>query len=161
MQTAYNFSFKKPNGEALPLSSFSGKVLLIVNTASQCGFTKQYKNLQGLYQQYHDRGLEILAVPSNDFGKQEPGTDEDIQTFCEINFGVKFTVAKKEIVNGNNAHPFYVWAKKTLGFGTGPKWNFHKYLINQEGKLVDYFNSFTSPTSAKVIKIIERYLTQI
>jgi glutathione peroxidase len=160
MTIAYDFSFRNKNGEELPLSTFRGRVLLIVNTASQCGFTKQYKDLQILYQTYHERGLEILAIPSNDFGKQEPGSDEEIQTFCQVNFGVTFPVAKKEIVKGDNAHPFYIWAKKTLGFGTAPKWNFHKYFINRDGVLVDYFNSLTSPSSKKVIKIVEKYLEQ-
>lgn len=159
--TAYDYTFKAlRGGEPLPLSQFKGKVLLIVNTASQCGFTKQYEGLESLYKTYKDRGLVIVGVPSNDFGKQEPGTEEEIGDFCRLNYGVSFPMAGKEIVSGANAHPFYVWAKKELGFGTAPKWNFHKYLISKEGKLVDYFNSPTAPEAARVKKAIEALLEE-
>jgi glutathione peroxidase len=154
-QTVHNFSFTQPNGESLKLSSFKDKVLLIVNTASECGFTKQYAGLEALYQKYKDQGLVVLGVPSNDFGGQEPGSDAQIQEFCQVNFGVTFPIVKKEKVKGKNAHPFYVWAKKQLGFGTGPKWNFHKYLIDKNGHLVDYFNTPTAPDSPKIEQAIE------
>jgi glutathione peroxidase len=157
-QTAYDFSFIQPNGESLKLSTFNGKVLLIVNTASKCGFTKQYAGLEALYQKYKDRGLVVLGVPSNDFGGQEPGSDNEIQEFCQLNFGVTFPVVSKEVVKGKNAHPFYAWAKKKLGFGTAPKWNFHKYLVDWQGNLVDYFNSPTAPDSPKIEKAIEKFL---
>lgn len=157
-QTAYDFSFTQPNGEALKLSTFAGKVLLIVNTASECGFTKQYTGLEALYNKYKDRGLVILGVPSNDFGGQEPGTDAQIQEFCQLNFGVTFPILSKEIVKGKNAHLFYAWAKKKLGFGTAPKWNFHKYLVDRQGNLVDYFNSTTAPGSAKMERAVEKLL---
>jgi glutathione peroxidase len=154
----YSFSFESISGKNIPLETFKGKVVLIVNTASNCGFTKQYDSLEKLYQKYKDRGLVIIGVPSNDFGGQEPGDEKDIQNFCKINFGVTFPMTKKEIVSGKNAHPFYIWAKKELGFGTAPKWNFHKYLINTQGKLVNYFYSTTKPDSNKITKAIEELL---
>ena len=157
--TVYDFSFTQANGEELKLSSFKGKVLLIVNTASECGFTKQYAGLEALYQKYKDQGLVVLGVPSNDFGGQEPGSDTQIQEFCQLNFGVTFPIVKKETVKGKNAHPFYVWAKKQLGFGTAPKWNFHKYLIDKNGHLIDYFNTPTAPDSPKIEKAIDRLLS--
>lgn len=155
----YEFSFRTLLGQQpLPLLQFKGKVLLIVNTASQCGFTKQYAELEELYKTYKDRGLVVLGVPSNDFGGQEPGTNQEIANFCQLNFGVSFPMASKEIVSGDKAHPFYQWAKKQLGFGTAPKWNFHKYLIDRNGNLVDYFNSTTSPSAARVHDAIEKLL---
>jgi glutathione peroxidase len=158
---AYDYAFKTlRGGEALPLAQFRGKVLLIVNTASKCGFTKQYAGLESLYTAYKDQGFVILGIPSNDFGKQEPGPEEEIADFCKLNYGVSFPMAAKEIVSGNNAHPFYIWAKQTLGFGTAPKWNFHKYLINKEGNLIDYFNSPTSPESNRMKKAIEDLLNE-
>nr|MBP9728756.1 glutathione peroxidase [Gammaproteobacteria bacterium] len=126
-KTAFDFSFQSATGAVFPLSHFRGKVLLIVNTASQCGFTRQYQALEQLYKQYQDRGLVVIGVPSNDFGGQEPGTDEEIQAFCQTRFGVTFPVVKKEPLKGASIHPFYRWARETFGFGTAPKWNFHKY----------------------------------
>lgn len=157
--TAYDYSFTTLIGEKpLPLSQFKGKVVLVVNTASQCGFTKQYDGLQKLYDSYKDQGLVILGVPSNDFGSQEPGSSEEIATFCKKNFGVTFPMASKQVVSGDNAHPFYVWARKTLGFGTAPKWNFHKYLVGRDGALLDYFNSTTSPEADSLKDAIEKAL---
>lgn len=154
--SAYDFSFRPLMGEgALPLSAYKGKVILVVNTASQCGFTGQYEGLQALYDRYHGQGLVIIGVPSNDFGGQEPGTAEEIAQFCSINYGVTFPMASKEVVSGDAAHPFYQWARKTLGFGTAPKWNFHKYLINRQGQLVDYFNSTTDPQATRLTDAIE------
>ncbi|KTC74284.1 glutathione peroxidase [Legionella birminghamensis] len=156
---AYHFSFQKlAGGQPLPLDTYKGKVLIIVNTASKCGFTPQYAGLEKLYQQYKDRGLVILGVPSNDFGKQEPGTAEEIGEFCQVNYGVTFPMTQKEVVSGKQAHPFYLWAYKELGFGSAPKWNFHKYLINRKGELVTYFFSTTSPDSSRFIKAVEREL---
>jgi glutathione peroxidase len=133
---------------------------LIVNTASRCGFTPQYKALEALYLQYKDKGLVILGVPSNDFAKQEPASDEEIASFCQINYGVSFPMTSKEHVIGQHAHPFYLWAKKRLGFLAAPKWNFHKYLLDKQGNLVNYFYSSTSPTAPRVVKEIERLLAQ-
>lgn len=158
-QTAHDFSFNTLNeNKPLALKDFSGKVILIVNTASYCGFTPQYQALEALYQAYKDKGLIILGVPSNDFGKQEPGNDQEIGQFCQLNYNLSFPMATKEIVSGKNAHPFYTWAKKNLGFGTAPKWNFHKYLINREGRLIDYFHSTTSPSSRRIKCAIENAL---
>lgn len=157
-ENAYAFSFQSINGSSLPLANFKGKILLVVNTASKCGFTKQYDSLEKLYLKYKDQGLVILGVPSNDFGSQEPFDEKEIKNFCQVNFGVTFPLTKKEIVSGDEAHPFYLWAKKELGLIAAPKWNFHKYLINREGKLVNYFFSFTKPDSNKVVKSIEELL---
>lgn len=158
---AYDFSFKTLIGQKpLPLSQFRGQVILVVNTASQCGFTKQYEGLEALYTRYKDRGLVVVGVPSNDFGGQEPGTNEEIANFCKLNYGVSFPMAAKESVRGNEAHPFYGWAKHTLGFGTAPKWNFHKYLVNRQGTLVDYFNSTTGPENERLVNEIEKLLAE-
>ena len=156
----YQFSFKQFDGKDLKLNEFRGKVLLVVNTASKCGFTKQYSGLEKLYEKYKDDGLVVIAIPSADFGGQEFEKDEEIQRFCKYNFGVSFPVSKKEIVSGDNAHPFYKKARKTLGFGSAPKWNFHKYLINRNGKLVDFFNSTTTPQDEKLITKIEELLAE-
>ncbi|WP_348645904.1 glutathione peroxidase [Legionella maioricensis] len=157
----YDYSFHALRGhEELPLAQFRGKVLMIVNTASKCGFTPQYERLEKLYEKYRERGLVILGVPSNDFGKQEPGTEEEISNFCQINYGVSFPMTTKEVVSGKNAHPFYLWARQKLGFGTAPKWNFHKYLISRKGELIDYFYSTTSPEAGRVIKAIEKALNE-
>lgn len=158
IKTVYDFSFKKPNGEVLNLSDFRGKVLLIVNTASDCSFTPQYQGMEKIYQKYKDQGLEIIAIPSDDFGHQEPGNDEEIQNFCQINFGVTFPVTSKEIVSGNNAHPFFPWISQELGFGSAPKWNFHKYLIDQDGKPVDFFYSITRADSGRLEGAIQRLI---
>lgn len=161
IQTAYDFYFTNLHEDKkISLSSFKGKVILVVNTASKCGFTSQYEDLEKIYKEYKDKGLVILGVPSNDFGRQEPEGNEEIARFCQINYGITFPMTKKEKVSGENAHPFYVWAKKTLGFGTGPKWNFHKYLINRQGRLVDYFHSTTSPQSDRLKKAIEKALNE-
>jgi glutathione peroxidase len=157
--SAYDYSFTTLLEEdPLPLSQFKGKVLLIVNTASKCGFTKQYEGLEALYKTYKDKGLVILGVPSNDFGKQEPGTAEEIANFCKVNYGVTFPMAAKQVVSGDKAHPFYKWAAQALGFGTSPKWNFHKYLVDKNGHVVDYFNSNTVPDAANFVAAIEKQI---
>ncbi len=160
-KNAYDFSFQTIMDEKpLPLKEFEGKVLLIINTASQCGFTSQYEGMEKLYDHYKDKGLVIIGVPSNDFGGQEPGGNQEIAHFCTVHYGVSFPMTAKEIVSGDNAHPFYVWARKTLGFNAGPKWNFHKYLINPKGKLIDYFYSTTSPDNERIINSIENALKE-
>lgn len=158
-KVAYDFSFKTLMGEkSLPLKQFEGQVLLIVNTASLCGFTPQYEDLEELYTAYKKQGLIILGVPSNDFGNQEPGTNAEIDSFCKINYGVSFPMASKEVVSGEKAHPFYIWAKEV--FGNPPQWNFHKYLVDRRGHLVDYFNSTTSPRSQDALDAVEKALAQ-
>jgi glutathione peroxidase len=154
----HDFEFTSIEGEALPGSKFAGKAVLVVNTASHCGFTKQYTALQEVYDQYRDQGLVVLGMPSNDFGGQEPGTEAEIKEFCEVNFSVDFPLTGKVGVKGDAAHPFYKWAKDQVGMVGSPKWNFHKYLIAPDGKLVDWFSTPTAPTSSKVTKAIEAVL---
>ncbi|MDV7340262.1 glutathione peroxidase [Terasakiella sp. A23] len=156
--TAHDFSFQTIEGDDLPLSSFKGKAVLIVNTASHCGFTPQYKGLQAVWEKYRDEGLVVLGVPSNDFGKQEPGQADEIKEFCEVNYGVDFPLSDKTVVKGKEAHPFYKWAREELGFIAAPKWNFHKYLINGDGKLVDWFATTTPPSSSIVTNKLEKLL---
>lgn len=159
-KTAYDFSFESLGGEPMPLSAYKGKVLLVVNTASQCGFTPQYKGLEALYEKYKDKGLVIIGVPSNDFGAQEPGSATEIKKFCELNYGVTFPMTSKQVVSGDGADPFYKWVYSVLGFGSAPKWNFHKYLINAQGMPVDYFASTTGPDSDKLTSAIEKLLAE-
>ncbi len=157
--SAYEFQFQElSKNMLLPLANFRGKVLLIVNTASRCGFTPQYRELEALYQRYKDRGLVILGVPSNDFGNQEPGTSGDIVEFCQVHYDVSFPMTQKEHVKGSQAHPFYQWARQQCGILSVPRWNFHKYIIDRDGHIADYFYSFTSPQSKRMIKVIERLL---
>ncbi len=158
MTNAYDYSFATTAQSLLSLKEYEGKVILVVNTASRCGFTPQYAELEALYQRYKDQGLVIIGIPSNDFAQQEPMDNEKIVSFCNIHYGVTFPVAAKTVVTGKNAHPFYLWAKKTLGWLGAPKWNFHKYLINKEGELVDYFYSFTPPQAPRMLKAIEKAL---
>ena len=161
-ETAYDFTFKTLTGDLpLPLKQFETKVLFIVNTASACGYTPQFAALESLYKTYQDQGLVVLGVPSNDFAGQEPGSPEEIASFCQLNYGVSFPMTAKEHVRGKDAHPFYQWAKKSLGFGTAPKWNFHKYLVGRDGRLIDYFATPTSPTSERVIAKVEEALKQV
>lgn len=157
----HNLKVQNLSNQEIALSDYIGKVLLIVNTASACGFTPQYKLLEELYQKYKDQGLEILAFPSNDFGGQEPLANEEIQEFCSINFKVSFPVFQKIQVKGPNAHPLYQFLSKKELNGVksmSPKWNFQKYLINKNGEYVDYFLSTTSPTSKKICNSIETLL---
>ena len=154
----FDFKIDSINGDQINLSKFKGKTLLIVNVASKCGFTKQYTDLQNLYELYKDKGLIVLGIPSNQFGGQEPATDDEIKNFCETNFNITFPMAGKHDVKGENAHPLYLWAKSTYGKSAIPKWNFHKILINKNGEVVDTFASFTNPMSKKVINKLEKIL---
>ena len=156
--SAWDFSFETLDGKPLPLATFRGKAVMVVNTASQCGFTPQYKSLEALNQKYHDRGLVVLGVPCNDFGGQEPGSAAEIQSFCDSNYNVTFPLAGKAHVSGKEAHPFYAWARQKVGVLGSPKWNFHKYLIAPDGSLADWFSTPTSPESARVLKAIEKVL---
>lgn len=156
--SAYDYGFKTIDGEPLPLSSLKGKTVLVVNTASQCGFTPQYEGLQALYEKYKDKGFVVVGVPSNDFGSQEPGTAEEIKDFCESTFSVTFPLTEKEIVTGDQAHPFYKWAGEQVGIAGRPRWNFHKYLIAPDGRLADWFSTVTEPSSDKVTSAIEKLL---
>lgn len=159
--SAYDFAFTSIDGEEMPLSQYQGKAVLVVNTASFCGFTPQYEGLQAVWETYKDRGLVVLVVPSNDFGQQEPGTRTEIKDFCEVNYQVTFPLADKEVVSGQGAHPFYLWAREELGALAAPKWNFHKYLIRPDGTLADWFSTTTKPQSRKVITAIENVLPNV
>jgi glutathione peroxidase len=157
----YQFTVKDLSGHEVSLNEYKGKVLLIVNTASECGFTPQYRELEDLYKTYRDRGFEILAFPSNDFGGQEPLEGEAIARFCENKYNVTFPIFEKIKVKGEFAHPLfkYLSDKKQNGkVGSSPKWNFHKYLVDRNGRVVDYYLSITNPTSSKVKKAIEKLL---
>jgi len=146
------------NNETINLSEFKGKTILLVNVASKCGFTKQYTGLQTLYDNYKEKGFLVIGVPSNQFGGQEPGSNKEIKDFCETNFNISFLITDKVDVKGKNAHRIYKWAKENYGNSTIPKWNFHKILINKEGKIQNTFNSFITPLSDKIIKQIEQVL---
>ena len=155
---AYDFKFKDLDGSALNLSEYKGKVVVVVNVASQCGFTNQYEDMQNVWEQYQSRGVVMLGVPSNDFGKQEPGSNEDIKNFCEAKFGITFPMTEKVSVKGTDAHPFYIWAKENHGNSAVPKWNFHKIIINKEGKIEKAFSSITNPSSKRFKEVIENLL---
>ena len=157
-KTLFDFKINTINGDELNLSAYKGKTVLIVNVASNCGFTKQYDDLQNLYDTYREKGLVILGIPSNQFGGQEPGSEDEIKDFCKTNFNITFPMTSKYDVKGENAHPIFLWAKKSFGNSTVPKWNFHKILVNKNGKIVDTFASFTNPRSNKIIKKIEDIL---
>ena len=157
-QTIFDFKINSINGEELNLADFKGQTLLLVNVASYCGFTNQYDGLQKLFDDYNKKGLVVIGVPSNQFGNQEPGSETEIKKFCETNFNITFPMTSKYDVKGNNAHPIYIWAKESFGRSTVPKWNFHKILINKQGKIVDTFGSFIKPSSKKIINKIEEIL---
>ena len=157
-QIFYDLNIKSIDGDELNITKMSGKTILLVNVASNCGFTKQYDELQQLYDKYKNRGLIVIGVPSNQFGGQEPGTESEIKDFCETNFNITFPITSKYDVKGSNAHPIYLWAKETFGKSAVPKWNFHKILINKEGKVEDTYLSFTNPLSNKITKKLEEIL---
>jgi len=154
----FDLSIKGLNNETINLSKFKGKTVLLVNVASKCGFTKQYTGLQKLYDNYKDKDFLVIGIPSNQFGGQEPGSNKEIKDFCETNFNITFPITDKVDVKGKNAHNLYKWAKENYGNSTVPKWNFHKILINKEGKIHDTFNSFITPLSDKITKQIELIL---
>ena len=153
----YDFSIESITGETINFKDYKNKVILVVNTASYCGFTKQYDELQELWDLYKDKGLIVLGVPSNSFN-QEKSNDADVKEFCEVNFNINFPLTTLTEVKGKNAHELFKWAKENHGKSAEPKWNFHKILINKDGKVQDTFASFTKPTSKKIIKAIENIL---
>lgn len=155
VKNAHAFSFTAIDGKALPLGKFKGKAVLVVNTASECGYTPQYRDLEALWQRYRDRGLVVLGVPCNDFGAQEPGAEKEIATFCETNYGVDFPLTTKVHVTGKETHPFYKWAAKAAGEAASPRWNFHKYLVGPDGELAAWFPTKTSPSAKDVTAAIE------
>ena len=155
---AYRFEFTSIDGDKLPLEAWRGRPVLVVNTASYCGYTPQYGDLEALWRRYRDRGFVVLGVPSNDFGEQEPGSAADIKGFCETNYQIDFPLTDKVRVVGASAHPFYRWVADTLGEGAAPRWNFHKYLIGPDGQLVDAWPSQVGPTDKRITSEIERLL---
>lgn len=161
--TAHSFSFTAIDGKPLPLSDYKGKVMMVVNTASNCGLTPQYEGLEKLYQTYKDKGFVVIGVPSNDFGGQEPEAEKEIAAFTQNTYNVTFPLTQKNVVTGDKAHPFYVWAaaQKAGGLtGSKPLWNFHKYLIDRSGNVVGGFASWTSPASESITALIEQKLAE-
>lgn len=155
---AHQFGFRSIEGDDLPLAFYAGKAVMVVNTASFCGFTDQYAGLVEVWRRYRERGLVVLGVPSNDFGNQEPGREAEIKEFCEVNFDVDFPMTEKQVVTGRDAHPFYRWAKDELGQAAVPRWNFHKYLVAPDGRLAGWFPTRTEPTAPEVTAAIEAIL---
>ena len=153
----FDFKINSITGDVIDLNDFRGKPVLIVNTASYCGFTKQYNDMQNLWDKYKDKGLIVLGIPSNSFN-QEKTNNDDVKEFCEVNFNINFPLAEITDVKGDNAHEIYKWAKDNYGKSAVPKWNFYKILINNEGKIEDTYASLTNPTSKKITKKIESLL---
>ena len=153
----YDFKINSITGEEINFNDYKNKVILLVNVASYCGFTKQYADLQKLWEVYRDKGFVVIGVPSNSFN-QEKNSEKEIKKFCEVNFNINFPMTSIYEVKGDNAHEIYKWAMNNHGKSAIPKWNFHKILIGKDGKIVDTFVSFTNPTSKKVTKIIDKIL---
>ena len=153
----YDFKIESITGETINFSEYKDKVILIVNTASYCGFTRQYSELQELWDKYKSKGLIVLGVPSSSFN-QEKKNDSDVKEFCNVNFNINFPLSTITDVKGKNAHDLFIWAEKNYGKSAIPKWNFHKILINKEGKVEDTFASFTKPMSKKLLNKIESIL---
>ena len=155
---AHAFSFEGIDGGALPLARFAGKAVLVVNTASACGFTPQYAGLQELWQRYRERGLVVLGVPCNDFGTQEPGGEAEIETFCRDRYRVDFPLTRKQKVAGGDAHPFYRWVVGELGEAAAPRWNFHKVLVGPDGGLAGLWPSKVAPLDPEIAGAVEAAL---
>ena len=153
----FDLKINSITGDVIDLNNFKGKPVLIVNTASYCGFTKQYEDMQELWDKYRDKGLIVLGIPSNSFN-QEKKNNNDVKEFCEVNFNINFPLTEITDVKGDNAHEIYKWAKANYGKSAVPKWNFYKILINKNGKIVDTYASLTKPTSSKITKKIESLL---
>ncbi len=153
----YDFKIESITGETIDFNEYKNKIILIVNTASYCGFTKQYTDLQELWDKYKSRGLIVLGVPSNSFN-QEKNNNSEVKEFCKVNFDINFPLTTITEVKGDKAHDLFKWAKNNHGKSAIPKWNFHKILINKEGKIEDTFTSFTNPMSKKLVGKIENIL---
>jgi glutathione peroxidase len=154
--SAYDYTLTAIDGEAMPLAAYKGKAILLVNTASFCGFTPQYDGLQKLYESYEAKGLTVIGVPSGDFGGQELGKNSEIKAFCESKFNIRFPMTEKSVVTGDQAIPIFKWAAAATA--SPPKWNFHKYLIGRDGKVIAAFDSKTKPGSATLKAAIEKAL---
>ena len=153
----FDFKINSITGDVIDLNNFRGNPVLIVNTASYCGFTKQYDDMQELWEKYRDRGLVVLGVPSNSFN-QEKTKNNEVKEFCEVNFNINFPLTEITDVKGDNSHEIYKWAKENYGKSAVPKWNFYKILINKQGKIEDTYASLTNPMSKKIIKKVESLL---
>ena len=156
-EIAYNFKFNGIDGTQINLTDYENKVLVVVNVASRCGFTPQYSDLQKVWEDYKDKDVIIIGVPTNNF-KQEPGSNKEIKDFCETNFNINFPMTEKIDVIGKNAHPFFKWARENYGNSAIPKWNFHKIIIGKDGKVANTFSSITRPSSEKFRKAIEKLI---
>jgi glutathione peroxidase len=160
-KSAYDFEFVSIDGLPMKLADYKNKVLLVVNTASHCGFTGQYSDLQTLWSTYREKGLVVVGVPSGDFGSQEFGSNKKVKEFCSVNFNINFPMTAISRVTGNKAHPFFTWAVDNVGVIGTPRWNFHKFLIDPEGRVADWFSSTTRPLAGKITKAIEDQITNI
>ena len=160
MPTFYEFQFDRLDGKPLPLRDFSNRAVLLVNTASRCGFTAQYAGLQSLWEINGSAGLVVVGVPSDDFGGQEPGAPSEIRQFCVDRFGVTFPMAGKQRVRGPDAHPVYRWMAREAGFLGRPRWNFHKYLFDRQGAPAGWFTALTAPDSRKLRAAIDNVLAR-
>jgi glutathione peroxidase len=158
MTTAHDFTLPRLGGGAIRMKDFAGAAVLLVNTASECGFTPQYRDLEALWRERKGKGLVVLGVPSDDFGAQEPGTGAEIRAFCDRNYGVTFPLAEKQKVIGAAAHPLYRWIAAELGEGAAPKWNFHKYLLGPDGALAGARPAKAAPRSPEILTAIEEAL---
>ena len=156
--TAYDFTLTTLQGEPMPLRQFAGQPLLIVNTASKCGFTPQYRGLQALWSANRARGLVVIGVPSNDFGRQEPGDAGEIAGFCDRNYGVGFPMTEKLHVSGRQAHPLFGWLAVEGGVLSRPRWNFFKYVVDRDGRLATWFTSAATPDSGRLRRAVEQVL---
>ena len=156
-RSSTTFTIESISGETINLSDYKSKVVLLVNTASKCGFTPQYSGLQKIYERYKNDGFVVLGVPTNDFN-QELSKDSDVKEFCEIRFGVEFPMSSIQPIRGENAHPVYKWIQSNVSVIGQPRWNFHKYLIGKDGKIINWFSSMTSPTSEGLVNQIETAL---
>lgn len=153
----HDFSIESISGETIEFSDFKSNVVLLVNTASKCGFTPQYSGLQKIYDRYKDDGLVVLGIPTNDFN-QELSKNKDVKDFCEIRYGVKFPISSIQNIKGESAHPVYKWIRENVSVIGQPRWNFHKYLIGKDGDIINWFSSMTSPTSEGLVNQIETAL---
>ncbi len=156
LESLYDIEINSLSGEAINLNDFKGKKILFVNVASECGFTPQYEDLQTLYENYKDK-LVVIGIPCNQFGKQEPGSADEINTFCQVNYGVTFFLTEKVDVKGDHQHPLYAWLTEKVKNGvknSKVKWNFQKYLVDENGELIDYFLSITGPLNSKITDLI-------
>jgi glutathione peroxidase len=158
---AHSYAFDDIDGVSLPLVDYTGRPILVVNTASRCGLTPHYAGLQTLWDRYKGQGLMVIGVPSNDFGRQEPGPESEIRAFCDAQFGISFPLTRKISVRGPNAHPWYRWAASQTGLLGRPYWNFHKYLVDPNGRMANWFSSVTPPLSRRLTDAIERLLPPV